>query len=261
MTAPQPDDLSQFLHPAVREIHRDGTLWVLDKPSGIVSHPNPPGTRASNALVRAPFDFERELYRVEPEGGKQRQVHLVHRLDQETSGLILCTLDGSSAAVLKEAFFHREIAKEYRALVVGIPRQEAGEWSDRLEKVSRRGQAVVTVVKGRANAVTRFEVVEVFRRQGLAMLALWPETGRTHQLRVQTASRGFPIAHDERYGDPAANRRLEAEIGLKHMFLHAQRVELRHPRSGHHLRLEAPMSSRLTAPLEKLRGGGVKLPR
>ena len=254
MTAPARDELSSFLHPAVREIHRDGTLWVLDKPAGVLSHPNPPGTRAPNALVRGPYDFERELYRVEPPGGKQRQVHLVHRLDQETSGIILCTFDGASSADLKEAFYHREVTKEYRALVVGVPGQKQGEWSDRLEKASRGGQAVVTVARGRPNAVTRFAVIEVFRGKGLALLSLWPETGRTHQLRVQAASRGFPIAGDGRYGNFAANRRLEAEIGLKHMFLHAHRIELRHPRTGHRLKLEAPMSSRLTAPLERLRG-------
>lgn len=248
------DDLSGFLHPGVREVYRDATIWALDKPAGILSHPNPPTARVCNALVRGTYDFERELYRLDPAEGRQRQVHLVHRLDQETSGIILLTFDSTSSATLKEAFFHREVTKEYRALVAGVPSKRQGEWADCLQKVSKGGQAVVQVARGRPNAVTRYSVVEAFEPWGLSLLSLWPETGRTHQLRVQTSSRGFPIAGDSRYGDLAANRRLADQIGLKHMFLHAYRVELRHPRSGHFLKLEAPFSSRLAGPLEKLRG-------
>lgn len=248
-------DLSTQLHPAAREIHRDQTLWVVDKPAGVLSHPNPPTGQAPNTILRAPYDFERELYRVSVPGFRQRQVHLVHRLDLETSGILLLTFDASSSAALKEAFFHREVSKEYRALVVGSPREPRGEWQDSLQKVSKGGRAVVTAARGRINAVTRYAVLERFKKQGLTLLALWPETGRTHQLRVQTSSRGLSIAGDEHYGDRAVNRRLAEEIGLRHMFLHASRIELRHPRTGHLLKLEAPFSSRLSAPLERLRGG------
>jgi len=96
---------------------------------------------------------------------------------------------------------------------------------------------------------------------GLALLSLRPETGRTHQLRVQAAAHGLPIAGDERYGDFAANRFLAAEIGLKRMFLHAFRISLRHPRTGHVLRLHAPMTSRLSMPIEKARSLLVPVPR
>ncbi len=247
------EDLTSYLHPAVREIYCDSTLWVVDKPAGVLSHPNPPTARAANALVRGVYDFERELYRIEPPEGRQRQVHLVHRLDQETSGILLLTFDASSSAALKEAFYHHEVTKEYRALVVGVPSKRQGEWSDCLQKVSKGGQAVVQVQKGRPNAITRYEVVETFEKWGVSLLSLWPETGRTHQLRVQTSSRGLPIAGDPRYGDLVANRRITEQVGLKYMFLHAYRIELRHPRSGHLLKLEAPFSGRLSGPLEKLR--------
>src|SRR5688572_11732119 len=195
MTEAKEGDLTRAKHPGAREIYRDDVLWVLDKPGGVLSHPNPPSRSAQNALFRGAYDFERELYRIEcgPEG-KKRDVHLVHRLDQETSGIIICAFNPESAAKLKEALFHRELEKEYRALVLGVPSRPRGEWEDRLEKVSRGGQAKVSVARGKPNAVTRYAVLEAFARQGAALLSLWPETGRTHQLRVQTSTRGHPIA-------------------------------------------------------------------
>jgi RluA family pseudouridine synthase len=254
MPGEENDDLRSWTHPGVREVYRDEVLWALDKPSGVLSHPNPPNGKAQNALLRGVYDFERELYRLDEPGSRQRQVHLVHRLDQETSGIILCTFEPEAAAMIKEAFFHREVEKEYRALVLGVPSPPQGEWADFLEKGSRGGQATVAVKRGKPNAVTRYRVTETFKRFGLSLLSLWPETGRTHQLRVQSSSRRHPIAGDERYGDSTLNRRLAEEAGLKRMFLHAYRIELRHPRTGHLLKLEAPFTSRLAGPLEKLRG-------
>lgn len=251
---------NSFLHPAVQEVHRDDVLWVLDKPAGVLSHPNTPGGRAANALLRGAYDFERELYRLDAPGEKQRQIHLVHRLDQETSGLIICTFDAEAAATLREALYEREVKKEYRALVLGVPSPRRGEWADRLEKSSRGGRATVTVRPGKANALTAYSVIEVFDVAGLSHLSLHPETGRTHQLRVQSASRRHPIVGDDRYGSFPANRFLASEIGLKRMFLHAHRLELRHPASGHRLRLEAPLSTKLIGLLEKVRGLTKRVP-
>jgi 23S rRNA pseudouridine955/2504/2580 synthase len=263
MKRPTPtyDDPADWLHPAVREVFRDETLWVLDKPAGLLSHPNPPADRATNAIFRAPYDLGRELYRFAVAGGPQVQVHLIHRLDQETSGLIVCAFRQEAAALLKEALYHHGVEKEYRALVLGIPRSSRGEWTDRLEKTSRGGKASVTTRPGEPNAATLYSVVERFEGADAALLSLRPETGRTHQLRVQAASRGHPIAGDDRYGDFGANRFLAAQAGLKHMFLHAIRIEFRHPATGHILKLQAPLSSRLAAPLERIRHLGVRVPR
>jgi len=248
------DPFAANLHSGVREIYRDDTLWVLDKPAGVLTHPNPPGKRASNVLLRTVYDYERELYRVTVEGEKQRQLHLVHRLDQETSGLIICTFSPSGAADLRKAFYEGDVHKEYRALVLAPPRARRGEWRDCLSKSSGRGDnAQVRVTNGRPNAVTTFQVMEKFDCAGLALLSLRPETGRTHQLRVQAAAHGHPIAGDTRYGDFDANRRLAESTGLKRMFLHAFALRLRHPQSGHLLRFEAPLTSRLAEPLERVR--------
>ncbi len=245
------------LHSRVREIYRDETLWILDKPPGVISHPNPPAAQAPNALVRSAYDFDREAYWVEDGDGRRVPVFLVHRLDQDTSGLILCTFNDGAAATLKEALYRREIAKEYRAVVLGIPREPEGTWRDCLQKRAGQGKASVVVdPRGRPNAETRYRVLKVFPAAGAALLRLEPETGRTHQLRVQTASRGLPIAGDERYGDFEANRRLVGLIGLRRMFLHAYRVELRHPASGHRLSFTADLTRPLSEPLEKLAGVG-----
>ncbi len=252
--------LLSLLHSRVREIYRDDTLWVLDKPPGVISHPNPPAEVASNALVRSPYDFDREAYWVQDGDGQRLPLYLVHRLDQDTSGLILCTFSDRAAAALKEALYHREVAKEYRAVVLGIPREPVGTWRDSLEKRSGRGKASVVVdPRGRINAETRFRALRVFPAAGAALLGLEPETGRTHQLRVQTASRDLPIAGDERYGDFAANRRLIGLIGLRRMFLHAYRIELRHPTSGHKLSFTADLTRPLSEPLERLAGLGERI--
>lgn len=254
------DPLS-WLHPSVREIYRDAAIWALEKPPGILSHPNPPARRAENGILRVPYDQEDEVYRADPGSPGGPAVYLAHRLDQETSGLILCAFDPETAARLKEALYRREVLKEYRALVLGIPRPERGAWSDRLEKESRAGKLLVRARPGPPNAVVEYEIVRAFPRAGLSLLSLRPLTGRTHQLRVQTARRGLPIAGDERYGDFRANRFLAAEIGLERMFLHAARIELRHPRKRHLLKLSSPLPPRLEDALRRAAALAAPVPR
>ena len=243
------------LHPRVREIHRDDVLWVLDKPPGVLSHPNPPADSSPSALLRVPYDIEREVYWVPDEAGRKRPLHLIHRLDADTSGLILCSFSPEAAAALKQALYEREVEKEYRALVLGIPGSPSGVWRDHLAKRQGRGQVQVAAVPGRPpNAETRYTALKLFPAAEAALLRLEPETGRTHQLRVQAASRGLPIAGDERYGDFGANRRLVEAIGLRRMFLHAYRLTLRHPATGHRLTFTAEFTGPLAGPLGKLEG-------
>lgn len=259
--APEADDLSTWKHPAAREVFRDDVLWVLDKPAGVLSHPNPPANEAPNALLRGVYDFKEESYLLEQGWAPARRVYLVHRLDQETSGLILCAFDEAAASRLKEALYRREVKKEYRAVLVGVPSPRRGEWADALEKSRKDGRVTVVRRPGEANALAGYGVLKVFEPAGLSLVALWPETGRTHQLRVQAASRGHPVAGDERYGDFTANKFLEAEAGLKRMFLHSYHIEIRHPRTSHILRFHAPLTSRLAEPLERMKGLLIPAPR
>jgi RluA family pseudouridine synthase len=262
MNAPDHEShLRRFLYRGAREVYRDDVLWVLDKPAGVLSHPNPGSTRA-RALLRGAYDFERERYRLRGPGLGERHVYLAHRLDLDTSGLILCAFEPGAAGALKEALSRREVKKEYRALLVGIPRRPAGRWKDHLRKTSRGERLEVKLISRREpNAVTGYRLLRAYRSPGLAFLSLLPETGRSHQLRVQAASRGFPIAGDGRYGDFQANRFLAREVGLKRMFLHAWGLELLHPRSGERLRFTCELSSRLAGPLRRLEDLRERVPR
>lgn len=254
-------DFEKVLHPGVREVYRDDVLWVLDKPAGILSHPNSP-SRAPNALFRAPYEVRDECFLLGGRGGAERKVWLVHRLDQDTSGLIVCTFDPGAAATLKQALYEREVHKEYIALLVGRPERPHGEWEDHLEKRPARGRAEVRIRRsGPVNAKTQVRVQRIFEPAGLTLVSLIPETGRTHQLRVQAAGRGTPIAGDDRYGDFAANRFLTREIGLRRMFLHASRLELRHPTRGHRLRFHREIGRQLGEPLSRLESLACRVPR
>src|SRR5262245_22853318 len=166
------DPLAGMKHAAAREVYRDGVLWALDKPSGILSHPNPPAAEAANALIRGRYDFEKEAYVLPASAGKLRSVHLVHRLDQETSGLILCAFKEEAAMALKEALAGRRVVKEYRALLVGVPEPRRCQWADRLEKASRDGKATVMRRQGEPNAFASYQVLKVFEPAGLALVAL-----------------------------------------------------------------------------------------
>ena len=107
------------------------------------------------------------------------------------------------------------------------------------EAALRGGARCQAVRGGRPNAETSFKVLATYRGGALSLLSLRPQTGKTHQLRVQTASRGHPIAGDERYGDFRWNRELKSDIGLKRMYLHALRMSFRHPESGRQLMRKA----------------------
>lgn len=268
-TAATPADaLTKLLGRGVREVWRDDDVWVLDKPAGVLSHPNPPAKRAANALVDAEYDYDRELYRARTPGVKAvRRIWLVHRLDRETSGLILCALTEDAAARMKEALERREVEKEYRALVLGIPgsRGDAGltgEWRDHLERSRRDGRVEVAAVAGRTpNATTEYTVVNYLAAAGVSLLALKPREGRTHQLRVQCARHGHPIAGDDRYGDFTANRHLQSEAALKRMFLVAYKLVFKHPRTGKRMSFEAELRPELACVLEKLERTAKKVPR
>jgi len=262
------DALTKLLGRGVREVWRDDDVWVLDKPAGVLSHPNPPAKRAANALVDAEYDYDRELYRARTPGEKGvRRIWLVHRLDRETSGLILCALTEDAAAHMKDALERREVEKEYRALVLGIPAGRGGdkltgEWRDHLERSRRDGRVEVAAVGGRMpNATTEYAVVKQLAAAGVALLALKPREGRTHQLRVQCARHGHPIAGDDRYGDFTANRHLQSEAALKRMFLVAHKLVFKHPRTGKRMSFEAELRPELASVLEKLERTAKKVPR
>jgi len=219
----------------------DEHILVIDKPAGIAVHG---GSGVSFGVIET-------LRMARPQA---RFLELVHRLDRETSGILLIAKKRSALKHLQDQFRERETGKTYLALVVGNwpankkvldkPLQKyllanadgaAGEGERRVKVVGRddpNGMKSVTLVK----------IAE--KLDGFTLLEVTIKTGRTHQIRVHLASEGFPIAGDDKYGDFEQNKALHKQ-GLKRMFLHAWRLTATHPANLEALSLNAPLPSEL----------------
>lgn len=225
-------------------LYEDESLLVVDKPAGIAVHG---GSGESFGVIEA-------LRRQRPQA---RFLELAHRLDRETSGVLLLGKKRSALLALHEMFRDGGRAggtvgadKRYQVLV-------CGRWMDKLRHVRlpllkfllSSGERRVRVAdEGRASH-TVFRLLA--RWEHFSLLEAELRTGRTHQIRVHLAHLGFPIAGDEKYGDFAANRTLARE-GLKRMFLHAWKISLPHPVDGRPLAVEAPLPEALTRFLDLL---------
>ncbi len=207
-------------------LHRDDLVIALNKPAGLAVQG---GTKTPHHL-----DAMLEALRF---GSKQRP-HLVHRLDKDTSGVILIARDAAAAARLGAAFRAREARKIYWAAVAGVPRPAEGMLDLALAKQpGRRGEKVAPLGSGK-RAVTLYRTIDAAARQA-AWLALEPRTGRTHQLRVHCAEMGTPILGDGKYGGAQAFP--DGGQGLvKQLHLHARAISLPHPGGGT-LEVTAPL--------------------
>jgi 23S rRNA-/tRNA-specific pseudouridylate synthase len=208
--------------PGVRRVACDANgLAGLDKPEGMLSHPNGPRDEG-RSLVRASYDRESECFEWPGPGGATRRLWLINRLDSATSGLILAAADEALAREVRAQFKRRGVRKVYQALVFGRPRQASETWRDILD-VRRQGGRIRTAA-GAGNLPAE-SVMTLVRPgsagTGVSMIRLEPRTGRSHQLRVQCARRGLPIVGDRTYGDFAANRAFARSGGPKRMFLHS----------------------------------------
>jgi 23S rRNA-/tRNA-specific pseudouridylate synthase len=158
--------------------------------------------------------------------GVERSLHLVHRLDSPTSGVLLATFSTELAVSLRKSFAERETRKTYYAIVREKGKARDGHWKDRLEEVREGGNLRVKAGRGHeALAKVTFERRRV-GRLGLSLVRLEPVTGRTHQLRVQASTRGFPIVGDRIYGDFALNRKIARASRVERLCLHATSIEL-----------------------------------
>jgi len=218
------------LDPA-RVVHEDATLLVVDKPGGVPVALSATGQEGSLQLGVA------EYLRA---AGRELRPAVVHRLDLQTSGLVLFAKDKDAERRLYELFRRREIHKEYLALTCPAPAREAADISGRIaRRTDRRNQYKVCRQRG-LEALTRFRRVALLHPTAAAggpggetaLLRVRPETGRPHQIRVHLAWIGAPILGDGLYGGQA-----DPDI----FGLHAWRLELPHPATGQLLRLEAPL--------------------
>jgi 23S rRNA pseudouridine955/2504/2580 synthase len=220
-----------------RVIHEDPSLIVLNKPSGWAVHG---GSGVSLGIV--------EQLRAEHPDWKF--LELAHRLDRETSGVLLLAKKRAALLELHRQLREGETEKTYLVLVKGRWRDSVRNVRLPLEKrYTAEGEKRVRVADGGQAAHTVFRLRRAWKE--LSLLEAELRTGRTHQIRVHLSHLGFPIAGDDKYGDFDLNKAL-ARQGLKRMFLHAARMVLSHPVSGEQLALEAPLPEDLQSFLERL---------
>jgi 23S rRNA pseudouridine955/2504/2580 synthase len=234
-------------------LFEDDSFLAIDKPSGTAVHG---GSGVSFGVIE-------QLRRARPSA---RLLELVHRLDRETSGVLLVAKKRSALKHLQDQFRERETGKTYLAMV-------QGQWpSNRkvidlplekftLSKGESEGERRVRVVaKDDPNGMRAITLVKVARLVGSnTLLEVTIKTGRTHQIRVHLASLGHPILGDDKYGDFETNRALQ-KAGLKRMFLHAWRLQFRHPASGENVRLESALPAELQQFIQQVQPGETVAP-
>ena len=212
----------------------DDALMAIDKPAGVAVHG---GSGVSFGVIE-------QLRQARP---LAKLLELVHRLDRETSGILLVAKKRSALKHLQDQFRERETGKTYRALVKGI-------WPEKLKVIDsalhkyllpdgeRRVKITSNADPDGMRSITLVKVAE--RLVGCTLLEVTIKTGRTHQIRVHLASQGHPIAGDDKYGDFEWNKAVQKQ-GLKRMFLHAWRLQFTHPATGKRVELKSNLPSEL----------------
>jgi 23S rRNA pseudouridine955/2504/2580 synthase len=230
---PVADGVPQPVMPRLEQtvLYEDEALLVIDKPSGLAVHG---GSGISRGVI--------EQLRLErPE---LKFLELVHRLDKETSGVLLLAKKRSALTKLHAMMREGEVEKRYFALVKGVWKDEKRAVKLKLHKyLTADGERRVSVTEEGKAAHTIFYLRQTLPDYTLLEAEL--KTGRTHQIRVHLAHLGYPIAGDDKYGDFPLNKLL-AKQGLKRMFLHAFSVAFMHPLTAEALRIEAPLPKDLT---------------
>ena len=236
---PEPVDLVPEAIP-LAIIFENQDLLVIDKPAGMVVHPAAGHSRGT--LVHAVLGYAPEIEGI---GGEKRP-GIVHRLDKDTSGLILVAKNERAHVWLQDQFRKRLVRKTYMCLVDGAPPTPSGRVEAAIgrDPQQRRQMAVMPDRKGR-DAVSEYRLVEAFSEHSL--LEVHPLTGRTHQIRLHMAFLGCPVAGDTVYG------RRKRSVLLKRHFLHAARLSLVLPGESQPRTFEAPLPPELEAVLEQLR--------
>lgn len=236
-TTPQPELV------ALEIVYEDDDLVVINKPAGMVVHPaqgHSSGTVVNALLARYP-----DLANLaEEDDAAADRPGIVHRLDQDTSGLMLVARTAAALGQLQQQFKQREVEKIYLALVYGQPAAPEGIIDVPLGRDSQHRQKFAPRPDGKP-ARTHYQLLENYGAYSLLEIGL--ETGRTHQIRVHLAWLKCPVVGDTVYG------RKKNPLGLRRQFLHAWRLRFQHPRTGETIRLEAPLAEALQRVLDDLR--------
>lgn len=197
-------------------------LVALEKPAGILSHPNRQG-RKNRCLLNADYNYEKEFYVWEANNATYR-AWLLNRLDSPTSGVLMLSLNETIVPTVRQLFAKHAVQKTYYALVKHTPSPASGCWKDVLKQDAYRNARVSKPGANRL-AQTYYQVInqsdEVIP---LSLIKLMPVTGRTHQLRIQCKYHQHPIVGDRTHGDFAFNRKIASSMGEKRMMLHSAEI-------------------------------------
>ena len=205
-------------------VYEDEYLMVINKPSGLVVHPG--SGNKDNTLVNGLMYYTKNLSDI----GDSDRPGIVHRLDKDTSGLMLVAKENKTHEILAEEFKKHNIHREYIALVDGVIEVSRGT-IDAPIKRSKENYQKMTVASGGKKAITNFEVIKRYKNNTLIRLVL--ETGRTHQIRVHMAYIGYPI-----HNDPVYNKKISTSFG---QFLHSEYLKFIHPITKKELEFRCPL--------------------
>jgi 23S rRNA pseudouridine1911/1915/1917 synthase len=230
-------------------VFEDEFLAVINKPAGMIVHPGAGVTSGTLANAIA-YHFEVS----DPQSAIRNRVGIVHRLDKDTSGLIVVAKDEQTHEALAEQFRNREVYKSYVALVHGNPQENSGT-IDRPLARDRWHRTKMTVAANGRSALSLWKVKKRFEK--FTLLEVEIKTGRTHQIRVHLASINHPVVGDATYNEGRDNTIADHEIKnsiqkLDRVFLHAEKLSFTHPKTGERVELEQPIPTELTTLLEKL---------
>jgi 23S rRNA pseudouridine1911/1915/1917 synthase len=234
----------------VEVIHEDAALLCVNKQPGIVVHPV-----GRHQLVNL-LSALHARYRNPADPAKDRVPHVCHRIDKDTSGCFLVAFSQAWKADVSQQFESREVKKEYLALVHGVPGADEGA-ADGAILTEEKPWPVHSVDPRGLPARTRWRVEERFPARDAALVRFFPETGRTHQIRVHSAHLGHPLLCDARYGGrgPHFAREGDAEPVLARCALHAARLEIRHPVTRRTIVFEAPLPADMAGAVAAFRRG------
>lgn len=203
-------------------IYEDKNLLVIDKSAGIVVHPD--GTGHNNGtIVNAILAHIPKITAL----GQKHRPGIIHRLDKDTSGILLIAKTQTALTKYPKLFQDRKVEKTYIALVKGHPKTKEGRIEASIKRSTRDRKQMSISAQGK-QALSTFKVKENFQKKGLtaSLLEVKIETGRTHQIRLHLASIGHPVLGDEKYGSKSENKILRDEYGLNRQFLHAKELKI-----------------------------------
>jgi 23S rRNA pseudouridine1911/1915/1917 synthase len=234
-------------------VYEDEDLAVINKPAGMMVHAGAGATddaRNRGTLVNALLHHLKSLSSA---GGVLRP-GIVHRLDKETSGLIVVAKNDEAHRKLSAQFAAREVKKKYVALVHGWVKKDSGTIAQSISRDRVRRTRMTTRLEGGRAAVTHYRVVRRLDTKfgKFTMLDVKIDTGRTHQIRVHMAAMGNPVVGDTMYGAPRQARGKSAVISLPRNFLHSAELEFRHPRTGEPIALKSELPEELLDFLKKV---------